>query len=718
MSSNGNGNWRFGDFELDCQAGSLARGGRALKIQPQPLRVLEILVESHGEIVSREELRSRVWGDNTFVEFDQGLNYCIRQIRLALGDDAGAPVYLETLPKRGYRFIAPVEGNRRDHPDPLTSNVVAADPQDRPGRNHRKTRILSAVFGAVLLLAGIAWLAARGINPAPLEVAGVTQIAPFPGNKHDPAFSPDGVSLAFSWAGENGDSPGIYVIPSGGGEPRRLTQAPNSDISPAWAPDGRRIAFLRRQPGQDDELMIVASAGGEARKLRDIRMPELLERRMRPILAWTPDGSGIVFPMNDQETGSASLFRIDSEGSATRPFVRAHGGLGNSAPAFSPDGKTFVYWSGDLRILRIGTNRAPLPGEERVLGPGRSPVWSPDGSVLLYVGGPRIMAWSSHTNSAQTLYVAPGEIQAITARWVAHDLPEVVASIDGGQPEIHALALRNGRVVTGAARLPLRAASVPTFSRDGRWIVFASLDDVRNNLWMADTEGHDARQITFEGEVDRGYWSPDGKHFAFHVAPLFRDYVADIDPDELIRKPQGVGPTIRPVAKTPFGMMGPDWSPDQKYLYATRPGATYRIMRVPSDGGEVEDLFEGDGVRIEPAGRRIFYGKGGIFGLFARSLDGDVRLNPEERVISDFVAPRGFDVNSRGIYYLGRNSARKPVAIRFFDFSLRKSFDIAPAPLGLTPSIAISPDSKRLLYDTLSDSVGSLALMKFVRRAK
>jgi hypothetical protein len=235
---------------------------------------------------------------------------------------------------------------------------------------------------------------------------------------------------------------------------------------------------------------------------------------------------------------------------------------------------------------------------------------------------------------------------------------------------------------------------------------------------MADPEGHNARQVTFEGDVDRGYWSPDSKHFAFHVSPAFQDYVADIDADNLIRQPQGAVPTIRPVVKTPFGMMGPDWSPDQKYLYTTRPGATYRIMRVPSGGGEVEDLFEGDGVRIEPAARRIFYGKAGIVGLFARSLDGDVRLNPEERIISDFVAPRGFDVNSRGIYYVGRDSARRPVAIRFFDFSVRKSFDIAPAPLGLTPSIAISPDSKRLLYDTLSDSVGSLALIKFAQRSR
>src|SRR5258705_13457308 len=108
MEVGGRENVRFGDFEFDLRSGKLFRGGRPVKIQPQPLRVLAVLLESAGETVSRESLRSRVWGDATFVEFDQGLNYCIRQIRLALRDGASKPLYIETLPKQGYRFIARV----------------------------------------------------------------------------------------------------------------------------------------------------------------------------------------------------------------------------------------------------------------------------------------------------------------------------------------------------------------------------------------------------------------------------------------------------------------------------------------------------------------------------------------------------------------------------------------------------------------------------------
>src|SRR5450432_258603 len=108
MDVGGNGRLRFGDFEFDSLSGRLFRGGNIVKIQPQPLRVLAVLLERAGEIVSREHLRTHVWGDATFVEFDQGLNYCIRQIRLAFRDGASEPLYIETLPKQGYRFIASV----------------------------------------------------------------------------------------------------------------------------------------------------------------------------------------------------------------------------------------------------------------------------------------------------------------------------------------------------------------------------------------------------------------------------------------------------------------------------------------------------------------------------------------------------------------------------------------------------------------------------------
>ena len=99
---------RFGPFELDSGAGELRQHGDLVKLAPQPLKVLDLLVRKGGEVVTRAQLLEHVWAGDTFVDFEQGLNFCIRQIREALGDSAHAPRFVETLPRRGYRFLMPV----------------------------------------------------------------------------------------------------------------------------------------------------------------------------------------------------------------------------------------------------------------------------------------------------------------------------------------------------------------------------------------------------------------------------------------------------------------------------------------------------------------------------------------------------------------------------------------------------------------------------------
>ena len=99
---------RFGEYAIELRSGELRRNGAVLKLQPQPAKVLAILVSRAGEVVTRQELADQVWGSETYVDFEHGLNYAIRQIRSVLEDDAVQPRFLETIPKRGYRFIAPV----------------------------------------------------------------------------------------------------------------------------------------------------------------------------------------------------------------------------------------------------------------------------------------------------------------------------------------------------------------------------------------------------------------------------------------------------------------------------------------------------------------------------------------------------------------------------------------------------------------------------------
>jgi DNA-binding winged helix-turn-helix (wHTH) protein/tetratricopeptide (TPR) repeat protein len=115
---------RFDVFEVDAVAGELRRGADRIKLPPQPFRVLEMLAGRSGEVVTRTEIRERIWSDDTFVDFEQGLNFCIRQIREALGDSADTPKFIETLPRRGYRFLQPVESGTPAAPRALTRIIV------------------------------------------------------------------------------------------------------------------------------------------------------------------------------------------------------------------------------------------------------------------------------------------------------------------------------------------------------------------------------------------------------------------------------------------------------------------------------------------------------------------------------------------------------------------------------------------------------------------
>lgn len=149
----------FGEYELDLAAGQLRRLGRDLKLQPQPLKLLSLLVTRAGNVVTRDEIRKELWKEDTFVDFDQGMNFCIRQIREALRDDAERPLFVQTIPKRGYRFIAPTSGPKDAQRLPsndtklmraLWTNIAELKLAAQQRRRSRRQLLLAAVVLAVL----------------------------------------------------------------------------------------------------------------------------------------------------------------------------------------------------------------------------------------------------------------------------------------------------------------------------------------------------------------------------------------------------------------------------------------------------------------------------------------------------------------------------------------------------------------------------------------
>jgi DNA-binding winged helix-turn-helix (wHTH) protein len=164
--------FRFGDFELRLDSGELLRAGTVVKLQPRPAKVLEILAGQAGKVVTREEIRRTVWGEETYVDFDLALNFCILQIRRALGDSAARPRFVATIPRRGYRFLAPVEAVGREV-GPQVAEQTAA-PRQPPARWRAN---LAGTCALTLLLSTIGPGARLG-RPLPPGIAAPEQVPP------------------------------------------------------------------------------------------------------------------------------------------------------------------------------------------------------------------------------------------------------------------------------------------------------------------------------------------------------------------------------------------------------------------------------------------------------------------------------------------------------------------------------------------------------------
>lgn len=271
--------WRFGVFELDASSGELRRNGSVVRLREQPARILLLLLEHAGEMVTREQLRQHLWPSDTYVDFDHSLNSAIMKLREALGDSADKPLYIETIPRKGYRFVAPVSRpgdmqngvsssqsiERSELPVYNTGEqsngsieVALNTPDKMPRRQWLLSRKLVVVIVCVVSAIGIAALIRSASLRSALFQAG-NQPKPFagepnmmssnlrssiltsaPGDAKSPSFSPDGRQIAFVWNGEEPSRYDIYVQLVGGDTPLQLTHHKSGDGVPGPR-NGRRM---------------------------------------------------------------------------------------------------------------------------------------------------------------------------------------------------------------------------------------------------------------------------------------------------------------------------------------------------------------------------------------------------------------------------------------------------------------------------------------------
>lgn len=321
---------RFGQFELHPQSGELQKHGIRIRLSGQPLRILLILLEHPGDVITREELRQRIWSDGTFVDFEGGLNAAINKLRRALNDSAENPRFIETIPGHGYRFIGVLEPAA---PSQLARPAAVAEPQTDRTIYPRQRLLWWLAAAACVVIVFVAAEGLRTTHSSPIQWR-FTQLTPDGEYSGSPAISRDGKLLAYS--SEKNGICDLYVKQIAGGQPIRLTFDGAGNTMPDFSPDGSKIVFRSNRDGGG--IYEIGVFGGEGRLLaRDGRDPK-----------YSPDGTKVAFWI----------------------------GTDDVLPTVPGTGTAWVVPSAGGQPRRVAAR----------LTTARHPIWSPDGRSLLVIG--------------------------------------------------------------------------------------------------------------------------------------------------------------------------------------------------------------------------------------------------------------------------------------------------------------------------------------------
>jgi len=655
---NGTGTVRFGVFDANLRAGELRKGGVKIKLHGQAFCVLAALLERPGQVVTREELQQKLWTSDTFVDFEQGLNKAINKIREALGDAAENPRFVETLPKRGYRFIAPVAVEETEVSGGQLPPVAPGAALARPWRRWALSFVAGAFAIATAVMALLyfhqkapAGQVLRFEIPIHEKLSGVGSFA----------LSPDGRELAFIGEDANGQSY-LWVRSLVTLESRLLNGTEDVYGFPFWSPDSRFVAFAA-----GDKLKKIDVSGG----------PPMTLCNAHPVWggSWGP-GDTIVF---GSEVG---IQQVSASGGPATPVTAS---ALSATPTFLPDGRHFIF----MRVDPAGKNNGfylgsiDLRPEEQpsrellaadsnvVLGPSSDPAVV----YVLFVRGAKGVG-SIGTLMAQRLNTRhlelTGDAQPIAERvanvafsasstgsliYVAQS-PIVPPSGAQGAVEGQLTWLsREGKVLGHFGEEGIYRAL--TISPDGKQLAFERFDPQgpsMYSLWLHDFERGATTRFTFNSDcAPDPVWSPDGSRIAFGL----KRTMGVIDMYEKVSNLAGQEELL---FESKDDKLPTSWSPDGKFLLYTAvaplplqlwvlPVETAGTARepIPIERSEFNEI---DG-KFSPNGRWIAYfsDESGTNEVYVRAFD----------VSSARVTRAGKDAPAAGKWMVSKDGGTSPL---------------------------------------------------------
>lgn len=609
--------YAFGPFELDIRRHVLTRDGRPVALTPKGFELLLILARSGGRALPRQELVAALWPD-TFVE-EGNLSYQVSLLRKALGDARPdsqakadpAEAWIETVPKVGYRFTADVAVRAITH-----------------RRQTPASRIWLTAASLVSIAGLLVWIVAssRGRH-VPRYGTTAVPLTAYPGWEGSPSFSPDGTQVAFEWTGAS-DTPDIYVKLVGQGEPVRLTTDPRYELGPAWSPDGRRVAYLREPEGTGSagvhpdyrDLMVVPALGGTVREIMPLTVfTAPLDHRGMNLLSWTPDGRWIAAGARIE--GTAGLWLVEVDGPGRRLLLEPPPQFFDHSPRISADGQRLAFVRvgptspGALFVLPLGAGFMPIGPPSEIVNPAPryvgSLAWGADQASVLYSVG-------AHGAMSRLELVRLG-----SRRLSSVGLPE---PLPFGDQATGLDVAPSGRVVyvrrqrdTGFWSLdPASPAAgmtalsqfessfdewAPHHAPDGRRLVFVSSRSGTSEIWIANIDGTNPRQMTTIGGAGcmDPQWAPDARLIVFSSTAAGSWDLYLLDP---------VTSGLRALTSDPGWEVRPRWSRDGRSIYysANRGGSGPGIWKVSPHGGEPVAVGVGEGMMAQesPDGHSLY----------------------------------------------------------------------------------------------------------------
>lgn len=619
---------RFGLFEADLATGELRKSGIRIRVQAQPFRVLTFLLEKPGEVVTREEIQQRLWGADTNVDFDHSLGTAINKLRDALGDSADNPRFIETLARRGYRFLAPVSAVDESEPDAVSTKSAAQDLNQSPAtpvstdpptpspQAHAefhtpsqtaprpKLRIALASL-ALLALAAISWFAGWRTGNRPFSPPVIRQIT-FSGrvSPGDTLFeslgatATDGSRIYFPEIEQGRAMLAQALISDGETSTINIPAEIAAPYISAISPDGSNL-LLRNHLATNAEqpLWIVPTIGGAGR-----RIPGILAHDA----TWMPDAQRILYAHGE------SLFTVNENGSDVRKFATLPG------RAFwlrwSPNGSTLrltllnseTHSSHLWTISANGANAHPLlPASD---GSECCGSWTSDGKYFVFqrnsLNSSNIWAIPEHSS----LFYGPGKPYPLTNGPLSCQSP--IAARTGHRVFFIGLNLRSELLQYDASSqvfIPYKGgisnARRVAFSHNGHWVAWIRQDN--GSLWTSRSNGSQRMQLTSKPlEVFMMHWSPNNKHLLLMARkPNQRWAIYMINAD---------GSNLHIVDPENRSQADPDWSPNGKSIIfgrlpdlmseASMPKAiytynltTHQLQKLPGSDGLFSPRWSSDG---------------------------------------------------------------------------------------------------------------------------